>query len=188
MRYPILIIFSGQPGSGKTTQAKKQAYKRHIAYFDYDTIVQPFLLSIEKEYGIGGSRLSFYSKWRDASYRTLWAPVLENLYMGRDVVLSAPLSLETRDILFFKKMREANGFSCTAVSFYLAPSSGLHYRMLAERASYRDEEIVADYGSYMQSHLPSKPEWDAEYNFFIEFNSYDECDEKVDKGFSLLPL
>lgn len=172
MRKPILFVFCGQPGSGKTTQAVLLAKTHHIPYYDYDTLVQPFLQAIEKEYGVGSGRLSFYAKWRDPSYGTFWAPVLENLGLGLDAVVTAPLTREIRNGSFFADLKRDRGLDFDVVSIYLAPSYSLHLKMLKARGSYRDEEILADYESYKRSHEVREPDWDADWNLMLEFDDF----------------
>lgn len=179
MEGPIvnLVVFAGLPGTGKTTVARQVALACHWPYFDYDTLIQPFLQSIEAEFGLGGSRLGFYRHWRAASYETLWAPVLENLRLGNDVVLSAPLSAEVRDATFFSRLKEGLGRPVTVTCFYMAPRDGLHLDMLKRRGSIRDEEVLSDWASYQDSHDDSPPCWDADHCAYLEFNDSKEAFE-----------
>ena len=181
MNRPILFLFCGQPGSGKTTQAVSLAKTKAIPYYDYDTLVQPFLQAIEREYGVGDGRLAFYAKWRAPSYGTFWAPVLENLKLGISAVVTAPLTRETRDPGFFSALKAQLGADFKVVSIYLAPSYKLHLQMLTKRGSYRDEEILADYDAYKRTHVVDKPCWDADVNEMLSFDDYEELSRSLER-------
>lgn len=176
-----LYIFSGQPGSGKTCRARSLSRRLHITYIDYDTVVQPLLRGIESRMGVGESRLEFYSSWRDESYATLWAPVIENLELGNDVILSAPLTREVRNPGFFEAFRKQHQLDIEVFAIYLAPSPALHLSMLRRRGSYRDEEVVSDYEKYRKSHDATRPCWDADHSFYVTFDSLERSEELVEE-------
>ena len=181
MRIPRLYIFSGQPGSGKTSRARNLSRRLHITYIDYDTVVQPLLRGIERKMGVGKSRLDFYRKWRGESYSTLWSPAIENLELGNDVVISAPLTSEVRNPEFFKSFKAEHALDIEVFAFYLAPSPELHFKMLTERGSYRDDEVVANYENYKKTHDATRPCWDADHAFYVTFDSLDSADERIEE-------
>ncbi len=180
-RRPRLYIFSGQPGSGKTSRARNLSRRLHITYIDYDTVVQPFLKAIEQKMGVGDGRLDFYRRWRSESYSTLWAPAIENLELGNDVVISAPLTSEVRNPEFFKSFKAEHGLDIETFSFYLAPSPELHLAMLRERGSYRDDEVVSDFEKYRRTHDASSPCWDADHSFYLTITDLDRVDDMVEE-------
>lgn len=186
MKSPLFIVFSGQAGSGKTTAASYVSKALSLPYFDYDTLVQPFLQGIERRYGTGDSRLSFYKEWREESYATLLSVAKENIKNGRSVVVSAPFSSEIKDKEFFSKIKK-EGLDFTSISFYLSPSSSLHQSALVLRGSKRDEEVIKDYEKYEREHKKMAPLWDSDYSFYIEFSSYngvlDSILEKIQETF-----
>ncbi|MPM77273.1 hypothetical protein SDC9_124274 [bioreactor metagenome] len=142
---PWLLIFAGKAGSGKTTVSRKVAQTTHFAYFDYDTLVQPFLEEIEKRSGSDKvSRIDFYRQWRIQSYRTLFNPVIENLQLGNDVILSAPLSEELKDSEFPETLKREVGLPFSLLLCHLQPPIDLHYQMIVDRGSRRDEELLDD--------------------------------------------
>ena len=141
----FLIIVAGKAGSGKTTLSKKLAASLGLPYFDYDTLVQPFLEAIEQKYGIGDDgRNRFDRSWRSASYRTLWDVVFENIRLGRSAVMSAPLSEELRDADWPEKLFAKSGTRFPLLLCYMAPPPDMHYTMLARRASKRDSDVLGD--------------------------------------------
>jgi len=158
----LLIVVAGKAGSGKTTLAKKLACALGLPYFDYDTLVQPFLEAIEQKYGIGdGGRDRFYRSWRSTSYRTLWDVVLENIRLGRSAVLSAPLSEELRDADWPEKLFAKSETRFSLLLCYMAPPPDMHYTMLAERASKRDSDVIGDRKKFDAHYAAQKPAWDA---------------------------
>ena len=157
----FLIVVAGKAGSGKTTLAKKLAALLGLPYFDYDTLVQPFLEAIEQKYGIGeDGRNRFYRSWRSASYRTLWDVVLENIRLGRSAVMSAPLSEELRDADWPEKLFAKSGTRFPILLCYMAPPPDMHYTMLARRASKRDSEVLGDRKKFDAEYAVQKPAWD----------------------------
>ena len=176
MRQPcILFVFSGKPGTGKTTVARKLAASTGIAYLDYDTLVQPFLQGIEKRAGIGESRLGFYRAWRKESYGTLVSAMRENMELGCSLIVSAPFTSEMRDPVFFSSLRSGISSDCRAVSFHMVPDATLHLKMLQQRSSYRDQEILEDWEGYLSSHSTERPLWDADMEYEIAFSDTDQA-------------
>lgn len=174
----ILIVFSGQPGTGKTTVARKLAMDTGIAYLDYDTLVQPFLRGIEKEYGLGESRLEFYRKWRQQSYGTLVAAMRENISLNCPLIVSAPFSAEMMDPSFFSSLREED-LGTRVISFHMVPDDAVHLEMLQRRSSYRDEEILENWEGYLASHRNEKPLWNADAEYEIVFSDTEEAYKAV---------
>ena len=157
----FLIVVAGKAGSGKTTLSKKLAALLGLPYFDYDTLVQPFLEAIEHKYGIGDDgRNRFYRSWRSASYRTLWDVVLENIRLGRSAVMSAPLSEELRDADWPGKLFAKSGTRFSLLLCYMAPPPDMHYTMLARRASKRDSDVLGDREKFDAQYAAQKPAWD----------------------------
>lgn len=174
----ILIVFSGKPGTGKTTVARKLARDTGIAYLDYDTLVQPFLCGIEKEYGLGESRLDFYRKWRQQSYGTLIAAMRENISLNCPLIVSAPFSAEMMDPSFFSSLREED-LGTRVISFHMVPDDAVHLEMLQRRSSYRDEEILENWEGYLASHRNEKPLWNADAEYEIVFSDTEEAYKAV---------
>ena len=169
------LLIMGGPGSGKTTIAKRLASDFCISYLDYDTLVQPFLIGIENEFGLGKSRLDFYKKWRQESYGTLIAVIKENIILGCPLIVSAPFTSEMRDPYFFSSLRSAGTPKCTVISFHMAPDDETHLQMLMKRASYRDQEILADWQKYLTEHEPAEPIWDADMKYEIVFSNEEQA-------------
>ena len=179
MSEPYLIVFSGPAGSGKTTQAKALSAALSLPYFDYDTLVQPFLLGIEHRYGlIEGSRSAFYKEWRSESYSTLLEVTKENLKSGISLVLSAPFTREMEEKDFFSRLKAESGASFRSIAFSLFPSSALRLKMLRQRGSYRDEEIIngdLEYAGYSVK----KAIWDADFVYNIYFEDYKDLPDRI---------
>ena len=179
MSEPYLIVFSGPAGSGKTTQAKALSSALSLPYFDYDTIVQPFLLGIERRYGlIEGSRSAFYKEWRSESYATLLEVTKENLKSGISLVISAPFTREMEEKDFFSSLREESGASFRSIAFSLFPSSALRLKMLRQRGSYRDEEIINGDLEYAEYSV-KKAIWDADFVYNIYFEDYTDLPDRI---------
>lgn len=179
MSEPYLIVFAGPAGSGKTTQAKALSAVLSLPYFDYDILVQPFLLGIERRYGlIEGNRLSFYKEWRSESYSTLLEVTKENLKSGISLVISAPFTREMEEKDFFSRLKEESGASFRSLAFSLFPSSALRLKMLRQRGSYRDEEIIngaLEYAGYSVK----KAIWDADFVYNIYFEDYTDLPDRI---------
>ena len=75
MTPPTLIVFSGLPGTGKSTIARGVADVLEAIYLAVDAA----------EDAIAGSRLAV-DDLMDAGYRVLWALATDNLSLGRSVV------------------------------------------------------------------------------------------------------
>ena len=75
MAAPRLIVFSGLPGSGKTTLARGLAQELGAVYLRIDSI----------EEGIRASALPV-DDLMDSSYHAIWALAVDNLRLGHDVV------------------------------------------------------------------------------------------------------
>jgi predicted kinase len=72
---PVLIVFSGLPGTGKTTLAQALARHLHAGYLRIDTIEDALLAE-------GGSNLVDAG----AGYRVAYAIAEDNLRLGRTVI------------------------------------------------------------------------------------------------------
>ena len=179
MSEPYLIVFSGPAGSGKTTQAKALSAASSIPYCDYDTLVQLFLLGIERRYGLEeGSRSAFYKEWRSESYATLLEVTKENLKSGISLVISAPFTREMEEKDFFSRLKEESGASFRSTAFSLFPSSALRLKMLRQRGSYRDEEIINGALKYA-GYSVKKAIWDADFVYNIYFEDYKELPDRI---------
>ncbi len=175
----LFLVFCGLPGSGKTTVARRLASSLGIAYIDYDTIVQPFLIGIEKAYGLGESRLAFYRKWRRESYGALIAVMKENIRLGLSLIVSAPFSSEMQDEKFFSRLRKDACSESLIFSFHMVPEVSTHLDMLKRRSSYRDDEILSSWDEYVEKTHGLKPRWDADESFEIVFSNTDDAYSKI---------
>lgn len=166
---PFMIIFAGKAGTGKTTLARALSRQLHIPYFDYDTLAQPFLKAIEKRYGLGNNgRNSFYQNWRSVSYETLWSPVLENINLGEDVILSAPFSKEILDASFPDELRKKTDNSFSLLLCYMAPPPDIHYNMLSDRASERDSDVLQNKDLFYTGYKAEMPKWKEELVLYLD--------------------
>jgi len=169
MNIPRLIVIAGKAGTGKTTLALAIAQQLHIPYFDYDTLVQPFLEAIETKYGRGGNgKYAFYHEWRNASYGTLWGVVKENLRLGNDVILSAPLTKEMQNPQFPEVIKGIMQVPFSLLVCYMAPPLALHHAMLTERGSKRDEEVLSDEQKFSEVLSPEKPRFDGTWLLYLD--------------------
>lgn len=161
MTEPLLLLFAGKAGTGKTTLAREICRRTGIAFFDYDAFVQPFLVAIERKEGIGQSRLAFYQSWRSASYATLLGPVEENLRLGVSVIVAAPFSSELADPLFPRKLRKEIAAPFRLRAFQMAPPREQHLSQLLERGSRRDSDFLSGQVDY-RSYAPVPCAWEEE--------------------------
>ena len=146
-----------------------------LTIFTALVVREPFLIGIENEFGLGKSRLDFYKKWRQESYGTLIAVIKENIILGCPLIVSAPFTSEMRDPYFFSSLRSAGTPKCTVISFHMAPDDETHLQMLMKRASYRDQEILADWQKYLTEHEPAEPIWDADMKYEIVFSNEEQA-------------
>ena len=179
MSEPYLIVFSGPAAGGGGGGAKALSAALSLPYFDYDTLVQPFLLGIEHRYGlIEGSRSAFYREWRSESYSTLLEVTKENLKSGISLVLSAPFTREMEEKDFFSRLKAESGASFRSLAFSLFPSSALRLKMLRQRGSYRDEEIINGDLEYAEYSV-KKACWDADFSYNIYFDDYEKVGGRI---------
>ena len=61
------------------------------------------------------------------------------------------------------------------ISFHMAPDDETHLQMLMKRASYRDQEILADWQKYLTEHEPAEPIWDADMKYEIVFSNEEQA-------------
>ncbi len=81
----MLIVFSGAPGTGKTTLSRPLALQLAAVYLRIDTIEQPIIAAYGNDIA-------------DTGYRVAYGVARDNLLLGRDVVADCvnPLNI-TRD-------------------------------------------------------------------------------------------
>jgi predicted kinase len=72
-RHLMLVVFSGRPGTGKTTIARLLARRLKAAYLRIDSIDQPI-------------QAAFGRDIEDLSYRVAYGVAADNLALGRNVV------------------------------------------------------------------------------------------------------
>lgn len=155
---PTLIFFAGKAGTGKTTMSLALSKKLSMPYLDYDTMCQPFLEEIERRIGLGDDdRLEFYRAWRQACYDTVIGTAEENIRLGCSVIVSAPMTLELRDVEFPSRLREGIGLDFNLLLCYMAPPHEKHWLMVKGRNSRRDEDFIRDremFDTFLGAELP----------------------------------
>lgn len=116
----MLIIFSGLPGTGKTTLARELALAIGAVFLRID--------SIEAE-----MRGSFAGDMRDAGYRVAYAVAEDNLRIGRTVVTDSmnPITV-TREA--WRAVAERAGVAAVEVEVRCS-DTGEHRRRIEERGS-----------------------------------------------------
>ena len=119
---PVLIIFGGLPGAGKTTLAKAIATRAHAVYLRIDTIEQALRSSGELKGEVGPS-----------GYMVACRLAIENLRMSQSVVADSvnPLKSTREAWLAAAAEAEANGMEIEVICSDLEE----HRRRVETRAS-----------------------------------------------------
>ncbi len=184
MRSNVFYLFCGLTGSGKTTLAYSFAQSRRLAYLDYDTVVQPLLSEIERRGGIGDSRAAFYRSWRPSCYESFWNTASEILSTGSSLVASAPCGQEIEDETFFSRLKDKAKRDFDAVGVYLAPQRDFHYEMMKRRNAIWNDDIIPNWNEYCLKHIPHRPKWDADWNIYLEYSSFEELSTRFSEAMS----
>lgn len=171
---PFLIIFAGKAGTGKTTLASSIAKELGIAYIDYDTLCQPFLMKIEERYGLSSDRYGFYRQWREECYKTVLAPVIENLKLGVSIIVSAPFSQEILDSTFPDYLEKEASCDFSLLLCYMAPKESVHYEMVKGRNSFRDEDFLNDLDRFKSTLKAEKPLWDSKNVLYLDSGNFED--------------
>jgi len=116
--HPLLIVFSGLPGTGKSTIASEVARRLEAVYLRIDSIEQAI-----RDSGVVGEPLN------DAGYRVAYAVAESNLRLGRTVVSDSvnPLAV-TRDAW----LAVANRTSARVIEIEVQCSDPIEHRRRVE--------------------------------------------------------
>lgn len=158
-RRPLFILVSGQGGSGKTTMGRMLARHLGLSYYDYDSLVQPFLTTLQSRYPSPDGYAAFCSEWRDSCYNTLWNAVMDSLSLGVGVVASAPCTREWRQADFFSALKARYGVDCAVLSIELRPEPVRLKQQILRRGESRDQEKLCHWQRYVAS-LPAPAVWE----------------------------
>lgn len=171
---PLLIIFAGKAGTGKSTLASFAAQALSIPYIDYDTACQPFLRAIEEKIGLGDcDRYGFYRVWRKPCYDTVMDLIEENIRLGISVIASAPFSEEIRNEGYPEILRERFGKDFSLLLCYMAPDEDTHYQMVSERGSIRDEDFLCDRKRFSETLCSERPAWADQYVLYLDSGNFE---------------
>ena len=97
---------------------------------------------------------------------------------GISLVISAPFTREMEEKDFFSSLKEESGASFRSIAFSLFPSSALRLKMLRQRGSYRDEEIINGALEYAEYSV-KKAIWDADFVYNIYFEDYTDLPDRI---------
>ena len=171
---PLLILFAGKAGTGKSTLASFISESFSLPYIDYDTACQSFLEEIEKRVGLGsGDRYEFYRVWRDASYETVVNLISENLSLGVSIVASAPFSREIKEKDFPERLKDRVSKDFDILLVYMAPDERTHISMVRERGSKRDEDFLYDEKRFSETLNAERPVWDDKCILYLDSGNFE---------------
>lgn len=172
MGMPMLIFVTGSTASGKTEIANRLSRMLKWPFFDYDDLVQPFLVGIEKRCcGDVENLLDFYQTWRSESYATFFSPIIRNVNNGLCALAAAPLTRELKDEAFIGDFKSRLGTECRIVNIHLLPESAEHFRMLRNRNLDRDRDTIRTWKDFSARFCMNEPAWKVDDLVVIRFDS-----------------
>ncbi len=144
MADPLLVVFAGAPGVGKSTLARALARELRAAYLDKDTIKDAALelgreLKVENAMQFAGA----------LSYTLLIPIARDNLTVGTDVIIDSPAGYRTFQDAIEQLVRGVK------VSFKLIECITTDETLLRERIERRGPDLpehrVRDWDAYQQA-------------------------------------
>ncbi len=140
---PLLIVFAGLPGTGKSSLARAVARELHAVYLDKDTIKDRVMA------------LAQQMKWEDGakwagplSYELLVDLARDNLTLGRTVVLDSPAAYQ----LFRDKVKQLA--RALKVNLRLIECICTDERLLRQRVEARGQDLpdyrTRDWSAYQR--------------------------------------
>lgn len=144
MADPLLVVFAGAPGVGKSTLARALARELRAAYLDKDTIKDAALelgreLKVENALQLAGA----------LSYALLVPIARDNLTVGTDVIIDSPAGYRSFQDAIERLVRSVK------VSFKLIECITTDEALLRERIERRSPDLpehrVRDWDAYQQA-------------------------------------
>ncbi|MCM3701838.1 AAA family ATPase [Paenibacillus macerans] len=190
-----LVFFVGVAGTGKTTVARKLAFRMPAAFLDRDTVGGRCVEKILEMNGldVNDRDSDFYKHHlRDLEYDTTKDICIENLAAGQNVFMISPFTAELKNKAWIDEVLQAAGLSKREVDVKVVvvtlKDMETQRERIIERQTERDTWKLEHWDDF-KHRVQFVPEinWDIpSSSIFVFDNSGDLTEEKVETLFQFL--
>lgn len=158
MTEPMLIIFAGLAGSGKTEAGKLLSQELRWPLLDKDTLTRPLaeaILTLQNR-DIGDRESADYLNLvRPREYDCLLHTAYENLEQGISVIVTAPFLLEFNDRRWRQRLIKSCGsYGASCRIYWVSSDSDTMRSRVVGRGAPRDRWKVNNWQDYLDKFMP----------------------------------
>ena len=183
---PKLIFFIGHAGCGKTTISKEIAKNlKEAVYLDRDTIGSLFVDKMLMMKGLSPDDRDsdiYHKEFRDLEYNAMLKVAVENLQLGKDVIMVSPFTKEVSNPNWLREFLvtyQLEGIKVNVISVYLSDIEIQRKRIISRNAT-RDKWKLENWNIYKEKLNKIEVKWDNVNTLYFD-NSQELKQKHIDE-------